>query len=88
MCPSGKVTCAVALIYTECDGDFFGAVSLKVLLIESLGQDHSAINTHVSVIAAPSKTSRSVKKRDFAQGYVECVQKSMLFNRHLTIASI
>lgn len=124
MCPSGKVMCAVALIYTECDGDFFGAVSLpsarlwfmrpvkketntssvgmhpqcacacvtfrwmKVLLIESLGQDHSAINTHISVIAAPSKTSRSVKKRDFAQGCVECVQKSMLFNRHLTIASI
>lgn len=61
---------------------------LKVLLTESLDQDHSAVNTRISVTAAPSKTSRSVKKKDLVQGCAQCVRNSVLFNRHLTIASI
>lgn len=39
-------------------------------------------------ITAPSETRRSVKKRDLAQGCAEGTQKSVLFNRCLTMASI
>lgn len=64
-----------------CDGQ------LKVLLIESLGWDSSSIKlTFLSSLWHQKPAGLS--KRDLAKGCAEFMQKSVLFNRRLTIASI